>query len=187
MMAPGDASEVEPMLEFALKHDGPCSIRYPKTSAPTYERPKQPIELGKAEILRRGRDGAIVACGAMLQQALAAADLLESEGIHATVVNGRFIKPLDVESLAQLFEDCRFIVTVEEGALAGGFGSAVLEAACQHGWDTRILRTLGIPDRFIEHGERNELLQELGLDPAGIARTCRQLSENSSYIQAAGV
>ena len=123
----------------------------------------------------------------MLQQALAAADLLESEGIHATVVNARFIKPLDVELLAQLFEECRFIVTVEEGALAGGFGSAVLEAACQHGWDTRILRTLGIPDRFIEHGDRNELMQELGLDAGGIARACRQLSENSSYIQAAGV
>jgi 1-deoxy-D-xylulose-5-phosphate synthase len=187
MMAPGDASEMEPMLEFSLKHNGPCSIRYPKTSALTYERPTQPIELGKAEILRQGTDGAIVAIGAMLQQAIAAADLLKQEGIHVTVVNARFIKPLDVDLLSRLFDESRFIVTVEEGALAGGFGSAVLEAACQHGWDTRILRTLGLPDRFIEHGDRNELLQDLGLDSAGIARTCRQLPENVSPIHAAGV
>jgi 1-deoxy-D-xylulose-5-phosphate synthase len=187
MMAPGDSTEVEPMLEFSLKHNGPCSIRYPKTSALAFERPVQRIELGKAEVIRRGSDGAIVAIGAMLQQALAAAEILEQEGIHVTVVNGRFIKPLDVDLLGQLFEECRFVVTVEEGALAGGFGSAVLEAACHHGWDTRIMRILGIPDRFIEHGERNELLQELGLDAGGIARTCRQLSENYADIQAAGV
>jgi 1-deoxy-D-xylulose-5-phosphate synthase len=187
MMAPGDATEVEPMLEFALKHNGPCSIRYPKTSALTFDRPQQPIELGKSEILRRGNDGAIVAIGAMLQQALSAADLLQREGIQVSVVNGRFIKPLDIDLLGRLFDESRFIVTVEEGALAGGFGSAVLEAACQHGWDTRILRTLGLPDRFIEHGDRNELLQELGLDPSGIARTCRQLSENLTHVQATGI
>ncbi len=187
MMAPGDSTEMEPMLEFALDLPGPSSLRYPKTSAPAIPRPVQRIELGKAEIIRRGSDGAIVAIGAMLQQALAAAELLEREGIHVTVVNGRFIKPLDVDTIGKLFEECRFVVTVEEGALAGGFGSAVLEAACQHGWDTRIMRTIGIPDRFIEHGDRGELFAELGLDPAGIARTCRQLSENYADTQAAGV
>ena len=187
MMAPGDSTEVEPMLEFSLKHPGPCSIRYPKTSALAFERPAQKIELGKAEVVRRGTDGAIVAIGAMLQQALAAADLLANEGISVTVVNARFIKPLDMELLGQLFEDSRFIVTVEEGALMGGFGSAVLEAACQHGWDTRILRTLGLPDRFIEHGERSELLHELGLDPKGIAHACRELAQNFAGSQTAGV
>jgi 1-deoxy-D-xylulose-5-phosphate synthase len=89
--------------------------------------------------------------------------------------------------LAKVFEESRFVVTVEEGALAGGFGSAVLEAACHHGWDTRILRILGIPDRFIEHGERNELLAEIGIDAAGIAGTCRQLDERFADSQAAGV
>jgi len=78
-------------------------------------------------------------------------------------------------------------VTVEEGALMGGFGSAVLEAACQQGWDTRIMRTIGIPDQFIEHGDRNELMAELGLDPAGIAKTCRLLSERFSDANHAGV
>ncbi|XZE36884.1 1-deoxy-D-xylulose-5-phosphate synthase [Pirellulaceae bacterium SH501] len=187
MMAPGDATEVEPMLEFALQHSGPTSIRYPKTPALTFERPWQPIELGKSETIRWGTDGAIIACGAMLQQAIAAAELLKQEGIDVAVINARFIKPLDVEMLSQVFEECRFVVTVEEGALAGGFGSAVLEAACQHGWDTRVLRTLGLPDRFIEHGERSELLADLGLDPAGIAATCRSLSERYSDASPAGV
>jgi len=177
MMAPGDATEVQPMLEFALQHSGPTSIRYPKATANTFVRPKQPIELGKSEMLRTGTDGAIVACGAMLQHALEAAEVLRLEGIEVAVVNARFIKPLDSEMLEKLFQDCRFIVTVEEGALAGGFGSAVLELACQSGWDTRILRTLGLPDRFIQHGERPDLLKEIGIDPQGIIQACRDLNE----------
>ena len=173
MMAPGDSTEVEPMLEFALNQPGPTSIRYPKTSALAFDRPKRPIELGKSETIRIGRDGTIIAIGAMLQQALAAADMLSTEGLDVSVVNARFIRPLDIQMLSKVFEESRFVVTVEEGALAGGFGSAVLEAACHHGWDTRILRILGIPDRFIEHGDRNELLAEIGIDAAGIAGTCR--------------
>ncbi len=186
MMAPGDATEVEPMLEFALSHPGPTSIRYPKTTAQTFEREKKPIELGKSEILHWGTDGAIVACGAMLQQAIAAAEILKRDGLDVAVINARFIKPLDMQMLAKVFDECRFIVTVEEGALMGGFGSAVLEAACEQGWDTRIMRTLGIPDRFIEHGDRNELLADAGIDPDGIAKTCRALSEKYSDAQHAG-
>ncbi len=180
MMAPGDSSEVEPMLEFALKHTGPTSIRYPKASPNKFERPTQPIELGKSETLRWGTDGAIIACGAMLHQAMAAADILQEEGIDVAVVNARFIKPLDERMLKQVFSECRFVVTLEEGALIGGFGSAVLEAACREGWDTRAMRTLGLPDRYIDHGERNELLGELGLDAAGVAQACRELAERFS-------
>ena len=187
MMAPGDATEVEPMLQFALSHSGPTSIRYPKTTAQTFERPNQPIELGKSEIIRWGTDGAIIACGAMLQQAIAAAELLKKDGLDVAVINARFIKPLDVAMLTQVFDECRFVVTVEEGALMGGFGSAVLETACANGWDTRILRTLGIPDKFIEHGDRNELLAELGLDATGIAKTCKQLDGKFSNAEHARV
>jgi len=179
MMAPADATEVEPMLEFALQHSSPTSIRYPKTSALTFDRPKQPIELGKAEVIRKGQDGTILAVGAMVQQALAAADQLAAEGIETQVVNARFIKPLDVNLLETVFKTSKFVVSLEEGALAGGYGSAVLETACEHGWDTRILRTIGIPDRFIEHGERNELLASVGLDAPSIASTCRKLLERS--------
>ncbi len=187
MLAPGDATEVEPMLEFALNHPGPVSIRYPKATAQTFQRPAQPIELGKSEVLRWGTDGAIIACGAMIQQSLAAAELLKQEGLDVAVINARFIKPLDLQMLTKVFEECRFVITVEEGALMGGFGSAVLETACANGWDTRIMRTLGIPDRFIEHGDRNELMAELGLDPKGIAAVCRQLSEKYSDAEPAGV
>ena len=187
MMAPGDATEVEPMLQFALSHSGPTSIRYPKTTAQTFERPNQPIELGKSEIIRWGTDGAIIACGAMLQQAIAAAELLKKDGLDVAVINARFIKPLDEGMLTQVFDECRFVVTVEEGALMGGFGSAVLETACANGWDTRILRTLGIPDKFIEHGDRNELLAELGLDATGIAKTCKQLDGKFSNAEHARV
>lgn len=187
MMAPGDATDMEPMLEFALNLPGPSSIRYPKATAPSHAREFKPIELGRSEIIRWHTDGAIVACGAMLQHAIAAADMLRLEGIDVAVINARFIKPLDVEMLARIFDECRFVVTVEEGALMGGFGSAVLESACAHGWDTRILRTLGLPDRFIEHGDRNELLADLGLDATGIAHTCRKLSEKYSDAEPAGV
>jgi len=187
MMAPGDATEVEPMLQFALSHSGPTSIRYPKSTAQTFERPSQPIQLGKSETIRWGTDGAIIACGATLQQAIAAAEILKRDGLDVAVINARFIKPLDLTMLTQVFEECKFIVTVEEGALMGGFGSAVLETACAHGWDTRILRTLGIPDQFIEHGDRNELLADLGLDAAGIAKTCKQLDSKFSNAQHAGV
>ena len=187
VMAPGDATEMEPMLEFSLAHNGPCAIRYPKTAALTFDRPHQPIELGKSEWVRYGTDGAIIAFGAMLQQALEAADKLKAEGLDVAVINARFAKPLDLEMLGQVFEECRFVVTIEEGALMGGFGSAVLEAACANGWDTRIMRTLGIPDRYIEHGERGEILAELGIDANGIANVCKQLSEKYSDASSAGV
>ena len=105
----------------------------------------------------------------------------------APVINARFIKPLDLPMLTQVFEECKFIVTVEEGALVGGFGSAVLETACAQGWDTRMLKTLGIPDQFIEHGDRNDLLADLGLDAKGIAKTCKQLDSKFSNAEHAGV
>lgn len=175
MMAPADQTEMEPMLEFALQWNGPTSIRYPKATAHKFDRPKQPIELGKAEVIQWGTDGALVACGAMLEQCLEAAEILANEGLQVAVINARFIKPLDRETLERVFDQCRFVVTVEEGALMGGFGSAVLEAACAEGWDTRSMRTLGLPDRFIDHGERTELLAEVGLSPEGIAESCRKL------------
>jgi len=187
LMAPGDSTEVEPMLQFALSHSSPTSIRYPKTTAMAFERSVQPIELGKSEVMHWGIDGAIIACGAMLQQAMAAAEILKKDGLDVAVINARFVKPLDIKLLTQIFEECRFVVTVEEGALMGGFGSAVLEAACSHGWDTRVLRTLGIPDQFIEHGDRNELLNELGLDASGIVKTCKTLSEKYSNAEHARI
>jgi 1-deoxy-D-xylulose-5-phosphate synthase len=176
LMAPGDSQDLAPMLDFALTLEGPSGIRYPKTSAMSVDREFAPLELGKSETIRHGTDGAIIACGVMLDQALQAADLLASEGVSATVVNARFIKPLDIEMLRQHFESGKFIVTLEEGVLAGGFGSAVTEKAVANGWDTRQLRTIGLPDEFIEHGDRDELLESHGMDPVSIANACREMA-----------
>ncbi len=176
VMAPGDARDVEPMLDFALQQDAPCAIRYPKTSALDVQRDVAPVELGRWEVLRWGTDGAILCCGALLSDCVQAANILRQEGLNISVVNARFVKPLDQDVLARAFRECGFVVTVEEGALAAGFGSAVLESAADQGLDASRVRRLGIPDLFIEHGERAELLADLQLDASGIARACRDLA-----------
>ena len=176
VMAPGDAQDVGPMLDFALRQAAPCAIRYPKTTALDVQRDVAPVELGRWEILRWGPDGAILCCGAQLRDCVQAANILRQEGLNVSVVNCRFIKPLDQEVLARAFRECGFVVTIEEGALATGFGSAVLESAADQGLDASRVRRLGIPDMFIEHGERAELLADLQLDAPGIARACRDLA-----------
>jgi 1-deoxy-D-xylulose-5-phosphate synthase len=107
----------------------------------------------------------------------AAQKLRENDGLEIGVVNMRFIKPLDVEVVQRALRQASFVVTVEEGQLMGGFGSAVLEAASDAGLDTSRIRRLGIPDRYIEHAERSELLADLGLDQTGIVQVCRELAE----------
>lgn len=179
LMAPADQTEVEPMLDFALQLSQPSGIRYPKATACKFDRPHQPIELGKSETLQWGTDGAIIACGAMLEQSLEAARELASAGLDVAVINARFIKPLDEAMLEQVFRECRFVVTVEEGALMGGFGSAVMEAVCRRGMELKPMKMLGLPDEFIEHGDREELLSSLGLDAKGIAATCMRLAERA--------
>ena len=186
-LAPADSTEVQPMLEFALKHDGPVAIRYPKASAKAIERPMQPIELGKSETLQWATDGAIITTGVLLGSAMKAAAMLAEEGIEVAVINSRFIKPLDHDMLEKVFSQCRFIITAEEGQLSGGFGSAILEHACQQGWDTRGVKILGIPDRFIEHGERADLLADLGLDENGMVAAARTLTQRLATTQHATV
>lgn len=175
-MAPGSGQELEAMLDFAVASDTAVAIRYPKCSASELDLSGQPIELGKGQILRWGSDGAILGLGPMLELAMEAAEQLEKEGIRISVINPRFIKPLDEELLERVFSECRFVISAEEGALAGGFGSAVLEAACDNDWDGRKLKRLGIPDRFIEHGDRKHLLGELGMSVDGLVAACRELA-----------
>jgi len=135
-----------------------------------------PIRWGQSEVIRPGPDGCLVAGGALLAECVTAADSLRDQGLAVGVINARFIKPLDTDTILTAVRDCPFVVTVEEAALAGGFGSAVLETAVAANLDTRGLRRLGIPDSFIEHGQRDELLADLGLDAVGIAATCRQMA-----------
>lgn len=176
IMAPADEFEIGQMLDLALKHDGPCAVRYPKAALPMIEGSRPAVEFAKSEVLLWSEEGMILSCGAMLPACLAAARQLNDEGLNVGVINVRFIKPLDLGIVLRAVRECGFVVTVEEGALIGGFGSAVLEAACDAGLDTSRVRRLGIPDQFIEHGERAELLADLQLDTAGIVATCRELA-----------
>lgn len=187
VMAPGDDLEVQGMLDFALSHEGPVSIRYPKTAVETVARELAPIELGQAEVLEWGRDGMIIAFGSLLGNCVKAAMRLRDEGLDIGVINARFVKPLDAETITRAISQSGFVITVEEGTLVGGFGSAVLEAANSAGLRTDHVYRLGIPDRFIEHAERGELLADMGLDVPGIITAARnaaaRLSVNEERVE----
>ena len=155
----------------------PCAIRYPKASVSRIQREVAEVQLGRAEVLRWGADGVILCCGALLHDCVQAANTLRQQGLNIGVVNARFAKPVDQEVVARAVRECGFVITVEEGTLLGGFGSAVLEAAADQGLDTSRIRRLGIPDQFIEHGERAELLADLQLDAPGIAHACRDMAQ----------
>jgi 1-deoxy-D-xylulose-5-phosphate synthase len=176
VLAPGDEHDLAAMVDWALAHDGPVAIRYPKAVVEQHLLPRQPIELGRSEVLAEGGDGLVIACGTLLGEALAAANRLRTEGLEVAVVNARFVKPLDTGLLLERLEAAPWVVTVEENALPTGFGSAVLEAVNDAGCTAPPIVRLGLPDRFVEHGERSELLAELGLDAAGIAATCLRLA-----------
>jgi 1-deoxy-D-xylulose-5-phosphate synthase len=181
VMAPGDELDVAPMLRFAVAHtSSPISLRYPKAGLEKLERGVAKVELGQAEILDWGEDAIILAFGTLLPTCVKAAEKLRAEGIEVGVVNARFVKPLDRATVCKAVESAKVVITVEEGTLEGGFGSAVLEAVNAAGLDTRNILRLGIPDRFIEHAERNELFADLGLDVNGITNTIRQALEKRS-------
>lgn len=185
IMAPGDEKDVAPMIDFALAHDGPVSIRYPKANLESIEREVQPIELGQAEILEWETDGVFLACGTLVASCLRAAERLRHEhGLRVGVINARFVKPLDKMTVCKAIEECGFVLTVEEGCLMGGFGSAVLEAANDAGLATAHVRRLGLPDRFILHAEREEQLAEVGLDVEGITRAAGELARSVGLIGA---
>lgn len=181
--APADEQEIRPMLDFALQSSSPVSIRYPKTKVETVARVVAQIETGKAEVLFWGNDGNILACGTMLSQAVMASARLAELGFHVGVVNARFVKPVDEAMVIQASQR-GIVLTIEENALMGGFGSAVLEVAAKHGLNTERFRILGIPDVFVEHGDREELLADLGLDCNGLVKSALQLLQASGVPEA---
>jgi 1-deoxy-D-xylulose-5-phosphate synthase len=183
VMAPGDRQDVAPMMEFALRQDGPVSVRYPKAAAETIDRNVAEIELGKSEVISWGRDGNILALGALLPEAVAAADQLQQDGLDVGVINARFVKPVDVSMIVQAVE-IGFVVTLEENATMGGFGSAVLEAANTAGVSTDRIQVAAIPDSFVEHGERVELLADLQLDAAGLRQRVLAMADDVAAVEA---
>ena len=171
LMAPRDEAMLVHMLRTALLHEsGPVAIRYPRGAAVGVPLPRapKPLAIGTGEILREGERVAIVGYGSGVQQALGAADLLAEGGLDVTVADARFAKPLDTGLLAQLEAEHDLLVTIEEGVLAGGFGTGVWEVLSEGGAAPRILR-VGLPDRYVTHGAPKLLHAEVGYTPERIA------------------
>lgn len=166
LMMPKDENEGQHMVNTAIQYnDGPIAIRYPRGNGlgVTMDQELKTIPIGSWEILREGSDFAILTFGTTIPMALDAANHLSTEGISVRVINARFIKPLDEKILGEIFEQNIPILTIEEAVLQGGFGSAIIEYAHDHGFHHLKIDRMGIPDQFIEHGSVNELLNEIGL------------------------
>lgn len=177
VMAPKDEGEMRDMMLTMLEHNGPAAMRYPRGNGvgADIEREPQLVEIGKGEILRDGGEVAIIAYGSMVHPSLQAAENLAKDGIETTVVNARFVKPLDSSLLLALARTKRLLITVEEAYLAGGFGSAILELLEENGLQdkVRVVR-MGIPDRLVTHGDPKLLLAKYGLDADGIYTRVRE-------------
>ncbi len=177
LMAPADEPELRAAMRFACARDFPCAIRYPRDEVPD-DLPGEcpPFEIGLARTVRQGADGTFLCYGAMTATAMVAGDILQRENsLDIGVVNARFAKPLDVTCVTKLIRSEKPLVTCEDHAAAGGFGSAVMELASARGLDGSNVRILGIPDRLIAHASRSEQLREAGLDAANLAATMRDM------------
>jgi 1-deoxy-D-xylulose-5-phosphate synthase len=192
LMAPKDEDELRHMLATALaRQDGPTAIRYPRGVGLGVELAGDPcvLSMGRAEVLREGEDLCLLAVGSMVEPARRAAEMLQKSGLSATVLNMRFIKPLDSAALAAVWEKHRLVATLEENSLLGGFGAAVLEwaAAEQPAAEVQVVN-IGVPDQFIEHASRQELLSMIGLQSEQICtRLLRELDRASHKRRAESV
>ena len=189
-MAPKDGVELRAMLELALTHSRPSAIRFPrgKIHSPAINHPesvkKSPVtfSIGESDVLKDGEDIAILAIGTTVSLSLSAAERLENEGVSAMVVNARFVKPLDRNLLSSVTSKLKKIITVEENALEGGFGSAVIELLNDMEIHDVRVRRLGIPDEFIEIGQQSELRKKYSLDEEGIYLAVLSFLKEPTYI-----
>ncbi|MCD6416129.1 MAG: 1-deoxy-D-xylulose-5-phosphate synthase [Planctomycetes bacterium] len=178
VMAPRDGEELEAMIRLALEGDFPAAIRYPRENVPENkeERSAAPLELGRAEICRRGEDAAIVAYGVMAGRALEAADILAREdGLEVTVVNARFAAPLDRETICRVVSQHPAVLIAEDHSVRGGFGSGVLEMLAQESSPAAHVALAGAPQQFIAHATRERQLARCGLDGPGLAERLKTL------------
>jgi 1-deoxy-D-xylulose-5-phosphate synthase len=179
LMAPKDENELRDMLFTAVNHPGPIAIRYPRGRGVgvAFSSTLSKLPIGKAEVVREGEDILLLAVGASVHPSLEAAKELEKQGFSATVVNARFIKPLDENLILSLAAKHGRVLTVEENVVAGGFGSAVLELLSDRGLFGVTLKRLGIPDIFVEHGSQDVLRKKYELDAVGILKNALALLE----------
>jgi 1-deoxy-D-xylulose-5-phosphate synthase len=180
VMAPKDENELQHMLKTCLSYEGPASVRYPRgvSIGVAMDRELKELPIGKAELLGEGTDVAIIAIGVSVWPAVKAAEQLNEEGLSTTVINARFVKPLDQELIVSVAKRVRYVITVEEGCRMGGFGSAVLEALSDAGVNVRT-KVLGLPDWYIEQGPQDLLRERYGLTADGIYRSVKELVTKS--------
>lgn len=172
---PRNEQELQRIMLAASLLEGPFAYRYPRGNGIGLPLPEQiePLEIGRGELLREGTDGLIIAVGDLVNQALIAADQLSEQGIEVSVVDARFVKPLDVDLILSQAEKAPFVITAEENSLQGGFGAAVLELLNDMGLAVPVMR-MGIPDHFVGQGTQTELRRQLGLDAPGIIEKVKQ-------------
>ena len=189
VMAPKDEAELQRMLVTSIHHSGPCAIRIPRgegEGVPLAEEGFEPLELGRGELLTDGDDLLIVAYGAMVSPAMATAGLLQEKGVRAAVINARFLRPLDEALILPMAERIGRVVTMEEGALAGGFGAAVVETLNDHQVLVPVFR-IGIPDVLVDHASPDQSKQALGLTPAQMAERILERYGSSFESPLAGI
>ena len=176
IMAPKDEVELADMLATAFTLDGPVAIRYPRGNGLGVEpHTPSPLEVGKAELLRKGKDGLLISVGTRAQDAMQAVDQLAAEGINYTLLDLRFIKPLDVKAIKTHLKKGKPLAIVEEGVAEGGIGEAIATLALTSGWQGPFSH-IGMPDKFPEHGTQNEILHDLALDADCITKALKKLS-----------
>jgi 1-deoxy-D-xylulose-5-phosphate synthase len=182
IMTPADENETRQMLYTGFLLDQPCAVRYPRGTGPgvAVEEQMSAIPIGRAELRRKGKSIAFLAFGPMLEYCLEAA-----ESLDATVINMRFVKPLDDDMVVRMAAEHDLLVTVDENAIAGGAGSAVNECLAAHNVQVAVLN-LGLPDRFIQHGGRGDMLREACLDSDGILRAVEAFRSKRERVAAHG-
>ena len=177
LMSPKDENELQHMLKTAVDHGGPIAVRYPRGEGAGVELDDElrPLEIGKGELLRPGKDLVIVAIGSTVQSAMEAAERLDAEGVEAAVINARFVKPLDTDLILTWAEKTGRVITVEENVLQGGFGSAVLEMFEEESFFPQAFKRLGVCDFFVPHGSPAILRNLCGIDSCAIERAALKL------------
>ncbi|MCG8549120.1 MAG: 1-deoxy-D-xylulose-5-phosphate synthase, partial [Desulfobacterales bacterium] len=170
VMAPMDENELARMMHTAVAHHGPVALRYPRGAGQgvDVDYNAKAMDIGKAKILRTGDDLLLIGIGRSVNDAMDAAEQLSARGIESTVVNARFVKPLDADLILDLAGKIKKMVTIEEHVLAGGFGSAVLELICDNGLSGCVVSRVGIKDQFVEHGSQSELRKDYGIDAQAV-------------------
>jgi 1-deoxy-D-xylulose-5-phosphate synthase len=181
LMAPADAAEMTAAMDLAASLEGPSAIRYPRDEVPpALPGDCPPFELGKARTVREGADATLLCYGVTVEPAMEAADLLAEQNLRVGVVNARFAKPLDVVTISRVIASGKPVLVIEDHAVIGGFGSAVMELAAARGLNASNVRLLGLPDRFIAHATRQEQLTEVGLDAPNIVAMVKDMIQTAT-------